>query len=644
MSKDKDKAGGFFSMDDGEQRDKEPRQSRRELEALRHQFMNRAKQFMDDTALGEGRKMVEKFIGKVQNFVHEDEQTAEAGDEEAWEGEMLDEDTPERPFAAEADGDEDAPWEEPAEAGEELDWSRPEYIRAGYAKPGTRLETAKSLEEAQEESFSLKMGNLSGLLSRFGSEDASPEPEARSVSRHRMEMDKPLFRSQMDSLYAELSRQIGSTTDARLWLHPEVLTMLRARNQPPRILLFAMAALFAAIDENYLTLADQAWIAELMERAGFLLDPKEIQRVVEQTFVFPERVHRLYENLLNEPIQIVADDFDRYRENLAKLYIYEVAARYDADPQNVIRTLASRWQEAASGLQQALAQVVPINEQYGRFVQKKMASATLFARLRQAEDRVLDCHAGLQSLAREVEALKRVTRLIEEEDALERLNQFRTDLVLSPEARVGGEPISLYDLREQFIRAQLDTLRSAAGDSAPPPSAPELSPVEQKHAIARAKEGELKSLRLIETFKAWRIAEAAAPAPEAEPRRPAGETAGQRAPGAETASAERPPVPQPPAAPAVSERPPVQTADPVEPDRSSSAPPPEAAPASKPATAPLEPARPSRPTGPLPEAGSRQAAASAAAQARLEALRSARQQRQTGKPASDEAAPENPAP
>lgn len=541
MSKDKDKAGNYFSMDEGGQRGKEARQSRHELANLRNQFMNRAKQFMDDSAIGEGRKMVEKFIGKVQDFV------AEPGaeeQEEAWEGEMLDESTPETAFAPQGDtdeDDEDGDWEE--REPEELDWSRPEYIRAGYAKPGTKVETLKSLEEAQEESFSLKMGNLSGLLSRFGSEDASPELEQRSFSRHRMEMDKPLFRSQLDQLYAQLAGQIGTETDSRLWLHPEVLTMLRAHNQPHRILLFAMAALFAVTSENYLTEADQDWIRELMERAGFLLEPKEIQRVVEQTFVFPERVHRLYENLLNEPLMIAPEHFDQFRENLSKLYIYEVATRYGADPRNVIRTLASQWQAAAQGLQQALAQAAPISEQYARFVQKKMASATIFHKLRLAQEAVLRQFEGMQQIAREVEALKQVTRLIEEEDALERLNAFRTDMVLPPEACMGDKPISIYDLREKFITAQLEALRSHSRVPGVQAEALELSPVEQKHAIARAKEGEIKSLRLIETFKAWRIAQLN-PEPEAQSENP---PAPASAPAAEAPKAgPRPPRPAAP--------------------------------------------------------------------------------------------------
>ncbi len=533
MSNGKDKSGNYFRMGDGEQR-KEQRQSRAELENLRSQFMDRARQFMDDTPLGEGRKAFQKFINKVQGIdapeqdLDDDQLQAGPDDEEGWEGELVDENAPEAvtryadPNAdPDADDDfEDDDYDEPEDA--ELDWSRPEYIRAGYAKPGTKLEKAKSLEEAQEESFGLKMGNLSGLLSRFGSEDAEPETQTSAGPRHRMEMDKPLFRSQMDKLYTELGRQAGAEADPRLWLHPEVLTLLRAQNTAQRILLFCMAALFAGTDENYLTEADIYWIRELMERSGFLLDPKEIQRIVEQTFVFPERVHRLYDNLLAEPLQIAPEHFEQYRENLAKMYIYAVAARYEAEPRTVIRTLAAQWGEAAQGLQQALKAVTPIQEQYSRFQQKRMNSATMFQKLRQAEENVLDAYKRMQTIAREIEGLKQVTRLIQEEDALERLEQFRTEMVLEPE-QLSENAISLYQLRERFVSSQLEALASQTVQTIQP-EAVELSPVEQKHAIARAKEGEIKSLRLIETYKSWRLeqidkgeTEAPHPSPEGRP-------------------------------------------------------------------------------------------------------------------------------
>lgn len=539
---DKDKSGNFFRMGDGEQR-KEKRQSRAELENLRNQFMGRARQFIDDTAIGEGRKAIQKFISKVQGvdedeFVDEDAIQGQAGEgEEAWEGEMVDEEAPEavtryaqpKPKSSlDADNDEDDfeddDYDEP-EGEEDLDWSRPEYIRAGYAKPGTKFEKPKTLEEAQEESFGLKMGNLSGLLSRFGSEDAMPETETQTGARHRMEMDKPLFRKQMDGLYAELARQTGADADARLWLHPEVLTLLRAHNTPQRILLFCMAALFASTDENYLTESDILWIRELMERAGFLLEAKEIQRIVEQTFVFPERVHRLYENLLSEPVQIAPEHYEQYRENLAKMYIFAVASRYDADPRTVIRTLASQWTEAATALQQALSAVTPIRDSYARFQQKRMASATMFQKLRQAEENVLKAFGRMQTLAREVEGLKQVTLLIQEEDALERLAQFRTERVLEPHELKGAAGISLYDLRERFVASQLEAF-AVYVQAETTFEAVELSPVEQKHAIARAKEGEVKSLHLIESYKSWRTHQAdhpepaaAAPTPEA-PARP----------------------------------------------------------------------------------------------------------------------------
>lgn len=483
------KTGDFFSMGDGEQKPREKRQNRSELENLRGEFMDRARQFMDDSALGEGRKVLQNLINKVQGKEAPEEVPAEATDSDAdWEGEEYDDDLP--------------------EPEEELDWSRPEYIHAGYAKPGTKYAEAKSLEDAQEESFNLRLGNLSGLLSRFGSEDANPEEQ---VSLRKQEMDKPFFREQMARIYAGLAAQGGTDASPALWLHPEVLTLLRAHQPPARILQFVMAALFAEIHENYLTQADQRWVAELMERAGFLLEPEAIQRQVDQTFLFAERVHRLYQNLLDEPLVVEATHFETYRENLAKLAIFEIAKRYDADPRTVIRTLAARWQEIGGQLQQALQAVRPIAEQYARFQQRKVASGSVFTKLRQAEEAVLTCHSALQELARDVELLKQITHLLEEEGALERLEQFQTELILPPEALTGSRGISLLALRERFVQEQLNAHAGPIPLTTGTSEALELSPIDQKRAISRAKEGEIKSLRLLEQYKAWRMQALQAP-------------------------------------------------------------------------------------------------------------------------------------
>ncbi len=468
-------SGGFFSMEDGEQK-KEVKSSRHELKNLKSQFMDRAKEFMDDSALGEGRKSLQKFMRKVQGEDEPLEAEAGSANEEEWEDD----------------------WEDEGPPAEELDWSRPEYIRAGYAKPGTKYEEARSLEDAQEESFDLKMGGLSGLLSRFGSEDALPE-EAPAVSgQSRREMDKPLFRQKMKQIFADLDRQAGQALDSRLWLHPEVLTLLRTGNGNQRVLQFVMATLFAHTEENYLTESDLAWVEELTQRAGFMVASEEIQRQTEQTFLFAERVHRLYQNLLDEPLILDPNAIESYRQNLAKLYIFEVAKRYQAEPGTVIRALAARWQEAGQTLQAALKVVEPQAAQYARFQERKMSSSSLFQKLRQVEDLALQAYQKMQTIADEIEKLKQVTRLIEEEDALDKLNQFQTDWVLGPKQLIGSQMISLYELRQQFVEAQI------VGPSPPALSVYteiELGPVEQKRAISRAKEGELKSLKLIQQYK-----------------------------------------------------------------------------------------------------------------------------------------------
>lgn len=470
-------SGNFFSMEDGEQNPKEAKQSRNELQNLKNEFMDRARQFMDDTAIGDGRKILQNFVRKLQ------------GEEAPLEEEVA-------PPAEEWDDEDD--WEEPTPENE-LDWSRPEYIRAGYAKPGTSWEEPRSLEEAQEESFSLKMGNLSGLLSRFGSEDAVPEEQAPKTGI-RFEMDKPLFQSQMQTVYQRLADATGQKISPELWLTPEVLTLFRAQNTPRDVLLFVMAGLFASTSENYLTQADLSWVSELLHRAGFLIAPEDIQRQVQQTFMFPERVHRLYQHLLDTPPQLQLELIETYQQNLAKMYIFEVAKHYNADPQTIIRTLSSHWQNQGQQLVEALKAVAHPQQQYERFQQRKMASASLFQKLRQAEEAVLVPYQKLRQLSHTVEDLKQVTRLLEEEDALHKLEQFQTDLFLDS-AENGAESISLPELRTRFVKAQFSSQGPQTGAVQTEYKTVQLGPVEQKHAIARAKEGELKSLKLIQMYK-----------------------------------------------------------------------------------------------------------------------------------------------
>ncbi len=74
---------------------------------------------------------------------------------------------------------------------------------------------------------------------------------------------------------------------------------------------------------------------------------------------------------------------------------------------------------------QAAQQVVaPALQQYERFQTRKMASASLFEKLRRAESEVLGHYQKLQRLAIDIERLKAVTRFLEEEEALEKLLQF----------------------------------------------------------------------------------------------------------------------------------------------------------------------------------------------------------------------------
>lgn len=486
--------GKYFKMSDDESRDREPRQSQAELRQLKEQFMQRARSFMDDTALGDGKKALQKLMGRV---------TGEADDETADE---VDFDNASADAEAEYDAvddaeyfeDDDEYYEEDLPPKQELDWSRPEYIRAGYAKPGTEYETQRTLEDAQEESMDLKFGNLSGLLSRFGSEDAMPETEADTQKKQ--EMDKTLFREHMSKIYAALREQSGMGDDS-LWLHPEVLTLFRVANTELKVLQFVMAALFAGTEDNYLLAADKAWIYTLMQRAGYLMKEEAIVRQIEQCFVFPERVHRLYAHLLEEPLVLPQEHLDTYAQNLAKLYIHEMASCYGADPRTVIRTLAQQWQSDAAAFQAAQQAVEPAQQQYERFQSKKMTSASLFEKLRRAEAEAERHYLQLQRLAIDIEDLKAVTRFLEEDEALAKLEQFPTAAFLPTDYH--RQTMGLKDLRAAFVQLQLK--------NTPAPQTPEtpellqepvtLSPVEQKHAIARSKAGEFKSLKKVFAYK-----------------------------------------------------------------------------------------------------------------------------------------------
>ena len=99
---------------------------------------------------------------------------------------------------------------------------------------------------------------------------------------------------------------------------------------------------------------------------------------------------------------------------------------------------------------------------------------------------------------------------IEEEDALERLQQFQTHLVLDKTELLGEQPLSLPELRGIFVAAQLKN-RPLENMKPKPNTVVDLNPIEQKRAIARAKEGELRSLKLIHNYKSWRIRDLSTP-------------------------------------------------------------------------------------------------------------------------------------
>jgi len=479
----KDSSGEYFSKSDEEHVKAEKPMARAQHSQLRNQFLEKAKKFMDDTPLGETKNLLNTLMGKDPQ---QEEVLSRDAQEESFEEDWEDE------------------WEGDDE--EEFDYSQPETIRVGYEKPGSNPPPKrKTVEEARDESFDLKFGALSGLLNRFGAEGI--EEEKPEVKKQALQIDMDVFRDAIKQVYAQMAAQSGERPDTD-WLRPELLSLLRLSNSPQVIMEFIIAALFASTPENFMTQSDIAYVYRLLTQIGIDLPAEDVEDAIAQTFLFAERVHRLYQKLVEAPPQIVPEQVLRQKETLAKLFIHQVAQYYETDHKSVIRTLAERWMLICQMLAQHTKEIDRINQQLSLFKDRKTASSTILAKLLRVERLALDAWGQLTRLSEDILALKKVTLLLEEHEALAKLAVFPLQLLLDEEALWSHSP-SWEDI--QIIFADFHARKKSARPPAEPSPVPaiqlDLSPLNQKKMVTRAKAGEVKALKEVDIYKRSRTAQ-----------------------------------------------------------------------------------------------------------------------------------------
>lgn len=460
--------GDLFSMSDGDHK-KVVRNRSREREQ-RTGFMDKARQFMDDTALGDGKKVLDKILGRV-SAPAEDELPPPPAEEEYWD-----------------DEDEDD------ELNEAYDLSDPENVRVGYAKPGTQHTRKKSLDEAREESYDMRFGNLSGLLARFGAEGA--EKEDATAKAAPLQIDKDRFRQWMESLYRQLDRQVG---DRDLdWLHPDLLLLLGAHIPPEALQQWIIGGVFAATSENYLSASDQRWIGYLLSQANIESDEEALSDQIQQLFLFPERLHRLYQELGALKFQLDPAYLQRYRAVLGKQAIGLMAKQLAVSPGNLIPHLTHQWHALQTSLTSATTQVEKSRQQYAVFQERKMNSASVLGRLIQSEKEAL---SGYQKLQQQAQQIIQLQRLLHELQAEELLISLQT-LSLKPFQPAQLTPLKLSELLD--LGNESIELLSPPKPQTPPhlqADTHELSPLNQKRAVTQAKQGEPNALRMLAVYK-----------------------------------------------------------------------------------------------------------------------------------------------
>lgn len=454
---------------------------------LKNQFMSKAKQFMDDTSIGElkelkdGKKLLKKFLGQEEDDAPVEEPESIPED---WEDEEYDD------------------WEEE----EEFDMSEPEKIRVGYMKPGSAPPPPKkTLEDARDESFDLKMGNLSGLLTRFGAEGAEEvQEEVKPTARH---IDKAVFAQTWQKLVLSVSQKAGETTPIP-FLSPDILALLSTQNPPDKVLNFVLVGIYAPTPENFMTESDKRRVVVLLKQIGSPYSAEQIEEHIKHTFLFTERVFRLFSELEAEPPSLPASVLQEYKQNLAKFYIHQLAKKYEVTYQQLITKLTQLWEEPLQQIRALLGDIEQARAQYEQLLEKKVSSGTLFKKLVNLEKTALTQWQILAQLAEDISELMQVTAVIEETGALERLAVFPVELFGCQPLKHSLSVQGLVDLFHQQAEASQNVGEDASENTVQEEiqaQTSELSPLNQKKAITQAKLGQMSALRTIESYKQFKM-------------------------------------------------------------------------------------------------------------------------------------------
>lgn len=463
--------GNVFSMSDQDHH-KRPQitaQERQRLKDAKKGFMGKARDFMDTTPLGEGgQNLLNRFMGKPKT---PEPIVAEPEEEDDWEGEVEDED---------------------------YDYNEPESIHVGYRKPGTKEIRKKTIEEAREESFDLKMGGLANLLSRFGAE---AEPEVKVEREIRTLNDKKPLQKMCQQIISHLEAESQeSPLDP---LNPLTLQVLLTANDPALILNFMFLALFAPTSENFMTTTDLVHLCNLSDQLELPFAHADIENHISQLFLFPERIFELADDLVSNPLEVSRESFQAYKPKLAEACLQIWATQAHLTPDLWIPHLADQWHQAWAQLQGEWQVLHKEQVHYQTFQQRGLSSPTVFAKVLKAEVDVLRSYARLQSMAQQLARIQQCLHLCQATAAIAEVQQV--DYVglspISPDDTPAFGQLIQWLLPQHPAQARWQMWEAVTADG----QTSELSPANQKRVIGHGKLGDIPALKLVYQYKAAKI-------------------------------------------------------------------------------------------------------------------------------------------
>lgn len=270
---------------------------------------------------------------------------------------------------------------------------------------------------------------------------------------------------------------------------------------------FMIAAVFAATPENFITRSDLAYITRLLHQIGLDIPAADVEEAVSHTFLFIERVHHLYQHLRTSPPHLPHTQMHDQKQNLAKLVIHRMAQKWDTEHKHVIKTLALKWLSLCQELEVQHQEIERLSKQLALFEERKTASATIFARTVQAEEQALHSWQQLKTVAEDIADLRRVTRMLEEENALNKLHQFPIESLWPEKFTTVETGIPSWQEMQTILKRTQNKQTTQASQTVITASPPlDHSPLYQKKLISRAKQKDLKALKEISAAKTERIA------------------------------------------------------------------------------------------------------------------------------------------